>query len=54
MDYSKFISALLENSLNERRENIIKEAFKRIDTENCGIVNLSDVKSLFNSKNKHF
>ena len=51
MDYSKFISALLENSLNERRENIIKEAFKRIDTENCGIVNLSDVKSLFNSKN---
>ena len=51
MDYSKFISALLENSLNERRENIIKEAFKRIDTENCGIVNLSDVKSLFSSKN---
>ena len=34
-----------------KRENIIKEAFKRIDTENCGIVNLSDVKSLFNSKN---
>ena len=51
MDYSKFISALTENSLNERRENIIKEAFKRLDVENCGIVNLSDVKSLFNSKN---
>ena len=51
MDYSKFISALVENSLNERRENIIKEAFKRIDTENCGVVNLSDVKTLFNSKN---
>ena len=51
MNYGKFISALIEKSLNERRENIVKEAFKRIDTENCGIVNLSDVKSLFNSKN---
>ena len=51
LNYSDFITSLLENSLNERRENIIKEAFKRIDTENCGIVNLSDVKALFNSKN---
>ena len=51
LDYSKFISALLENSLNKRRENIIKEAFKRLDNEKCGIINLSDVKTLFNSKN---
>ena len=51
MNYTKFISAMVENSLNERRENIVKEAFKRLDTENCGIVNLIDVKNLFNSKN---
>ena len=51
MDYSKFLSALVDNSLNDRRENIVKEAFKRIDVENCGVVNLTDVKSLFNSKN---
>ena len=51
MDYSKFLSSLVENSLNERRENIVKEAFKRLDTEKCGIVNLSDIKALFNSKN---
>ena len=51
MNYTKFISAMVENSLNERRENIVKEAFKRLDTENCGIVNLLDVKNLFNSKN---
>ena len=51
MNYTKFISAMVENSLNERRENIVKEAFKRLDTENCGIVNLTDVKNLFNSKN---
>ena len=51
MDYSKFISALTEDALNERRENIVKEAFNRLDTEKCGIVNLSDVKALFNSKN---
>ena len=51
MDYSKFISALTENSLNERREKIVKAAFKRLDTENCGIVNLQDVKAFFYSKN---
>ena len=51
INYGKFLSALIDNSLNERRQNIVKEAFQRIDTENCGIVNLSDVKSLFNSKN---
>ena len=51
MDYSKFLSALVDNSLNERRLNIVKEAFQRIDVENCGVVNLTDVKALFNSKN---
>ena len=50
MNYGKFLSALKDNTLNERRENIVKEAFQRLDTENCGVVNLSDVKSLFNSK----
>ena len=51
MNYSKFISVMIENSLNERRQNIIKEAFNRLDTEKCGIVNLSDIKNLFSSKN---
>ena len=51
INYSKFLSALVANSLNERRNSIVKEAFQRIDTENCGLVNLADVKSLFNSKN---
>ena len=46
MDYSQFLSALVDNSLNDRRENIVKEAFKRIDTENCEVINLSEVKSL--------
>ena len=51
MNYGKLLSALTNNTLNERRLNVVKEAFKRIDVENCGVVNLSDVKSLFNSKN---
>ena len=51
MNYAKFLSALVDNSLNDRRLNIVKEAFKRLDTENCGVVNLSEIKSLFNSKN---
>ena len=28
----------IENSLNERTQNIVKEAFNRLDTDNCGIV----------------
>jgi Ca2+-binding EF-hand superfamily protein len=51
INYGKFLSALVDNSLNERRNNIVKEAFQRLDIENCGVVNLTDVKSLFNSKN---
>ena len=51
MNYKKLLSALTNNPLNERRMNVVKEAFKRIDVENCGVVNISDVKSLFDSKN---
>ena len=51
INYSKLLSALTNNVLNERRENIVKEAFQRLDTEKCGVVNLSDLKLLFNSKN---
>ena len=47
MNYGKFLSALTNNTLNERRLNVVKEAFKRIDVENYRVVNLSDVKSLF-------
>ena len=41
MNYSKFILLMIEkieNSLNERRQNIVKEAFNRLDTDNCDIV----------------
>jgi Ca2+-binding EF-hand superfamily protein len=51
LNYMKFLTALKENTLNDRRLYIVKEAFKRLDIEDCGVVNLSDVKNLFNSKN---
>ena len=50
INYEIFLNKLIIE-LNPRRENIVKEAFNRLDTENCGIVNLSDVKLVFNSKN---
>ena len=50
LNYEKFLQNLVGN-LNPRRLNIVKEAFKKLDPENCGVVDLSDIKELFNSKN---
>ena len=50
LNYDNFLKHLLGN-LNPRRQNIVNEAFKKLDTENCGVVDLSDIKSNFNSKN---
>ena len=50
INYQEFLSALVGN-LNQRRYNIVEAAFNRIDVEKCGVVNLSEVKQLFNSKN---
>ena len=50
INYDNFLKHLLGN-LNPRRQNIVNEAFKKLDTENCGVVDLSDIKSNFNSKN---
>ena len=50
LNYEKFLKNLVGN-LNRRRENIVKEAFKKLDPENCGVVDLSEIKEQFNSKN---
>ena len=50
LNYDNFLKHLLGN-LTPRRQNIVNEAFKKLDTENCGVVDLSDIKSNFNSKN---
>ena len=50
MNYDNFLKRLL-GDLNPRRQNIVNEAFKKLDTENCGILDLSDIKTYFNSKN---
>ena len=50
LNYDNFLKHLLGN-LNPRRQNIVNEAFKKLDIENCGVVDLSDIKSNFNSKN---
>ena len=50
INYEKFLNKLIIE-LNPRRENIVKVAFDKLDVENCGIINLSEIKSFFNSKN---
>ena len=50
MNYDVFLQNL-KGSLNPRRQNILKEAFKKIDVDKCGVVDLSDIKEFFNSKN---
>ena len=50
INYEIFLNKLIIE-LNPRRENIVKVAFDKLDVENCGIINLSEIKSFFNSKN---
>ena len=50
INYELFLNKLIIE-LNPRRENIVKVAFDKLDTENCGIINLSEIKSFFSSKN---
>ena len=50
LNYDIFLKNLCPN-LNQRRQNIVNEAFQKLDTENCGVIDLSDIKENFNSKN---
>ena len=50
INYELFLNKLIIE-LNPRRENIVKVAFDKLDTEKCGIINLSDIKTFFSSKN---
>ena len=50
LNYETFLKSLLGH-LNPRRKNIINEAFKKIDIDKCGVIDLSDIKENFNSKN---
>ena len=50
INYEIFLNKLIPE-LNSRRENIVKVAFDKLDIEKCGIINLSDIKSFFSSKN---
>ena len=50
INYEIFLNKLIPE-LNPRRENIVKVAFDKLDIEKCGIINLSEIKSFFSSKN---
>ena len=50
INYELFLNKLIIE-LNPRRENIVKVAFDKLDTEKCGIINLSEIKTFFSSKN---
>ena len=50
LNYDVFLQRL-KGDLNPRRQNIVKVAFDKLDTEKCGVIDLSDIKTFFNSKN---
>ena len=50
INYELFLNKLILD-LNPRRQNIVKVAFDKLDTEKSGIINLSEIKSCFSSKN---
>ena len=50
LNYDDFLRKLL-GKLNPRRQNIVNEAFKKIDVDKGGVIDLTDIKENFNSKN---
>ena len=36
--------------MNEKRKNIVLQAFYKLDLDKCGIVELKEIKSLYNVK----
>ena len=50
LNYENFLKHLFVD-LNPRRQNIVNEAFKKLDPENGGVIDLDDIKTFFNSKN---
>ena len=49
LNYEEFLNNLKGN-LNPRRQNIVNEAFKKLDPGKSGVVDMSDIKENFNSK----
>ena len=50
IDYIEFLGELV-GDLNERRKNVILSAFSKLDLDKSGIVELNEVKTLFNTRN---
>ena len=50
IDYIEFLGELV-GDLNERRKNVILAAFSKLDLDKSGIVELNEVKNLFNTRN---
>ena len=50
INYDTFLKKLIID-LNQRRLNIVKVAFKKLDAEKCDVINYSEIKTFFNSKN---
>ena len=50
INYNNFINAI-RGPMNQRRMLIVKEAFKKLDIDKGGIVELAEIKLQFNSKN---
>ena len=42
---------LIRGKMNEKRQNIIDEAFIKFDKEKCGLVNVRDLRGVFNASN---
>ena len=50
ISYDEFMVKLLGN-LNSRREAVVRAAFNKLDLDKSGVVDLSEVKSFYNTKN---
>ena len=50
ISYDEFMDKLLGN-LNSRREAVVRAAFKMLDLDKSGVIDLNELKSIYNTKN---
>ena len=49
IDYPEFLKGVI-GEMNERRKKIILQAFKTMDKNGCGVVELDDIRDTYNAK----
>lgn len=50
IDYDEFVRGV-RGPMNSFRQNIVKAAFKKLDKDGSGVIDMNDIKGVYNAKN---